>query len=234
MADRSGPRVGVIGAAGGIGATTVACGLALAWAVERGLDPWLIELDETRGDLAARWDLPDERTVSDLAAVAGELGPEHLRRAAVTHRSGAVVLLAPRSGEPVDGDAVDGMLRSIDPGCPVVFDLGAGLGDAARRAARRCSTVLMVAPSSTRGARLARRLMRGLAASADAAPGLVAVATRSDDLSPRSLARAVGVEGAVALPRAGRQAARITAGEWPGHRRRGLGRPLLALAEEIA
>ena len=232
MADRRAARVAVVGAVGGVGATTVACGLSLAWAVERGMDPWLVELDEARGDLGARWDLPGERTLSDLATVADGIDADHLARAAVTHRSGAVVLLAPRPGAPVDSGVVKGVLAAVEPRCPVVLDLGAAQGEAARCAARHASLALVVAPTSSRGARLARRLVEGILG--QTVTRLVAVSTPSGDLSARSLARAVGVEQAGSLPRSRRQAATVCEGRWPRSRRRGLRRPLLSLADGIA
>ena len=92
--DADGRALVVLGAAGGSGASLVAGALALHDA-RAGAPSWLVELDLDRGDRADAWDLAPDRTLADLAAVAEELDPGHLARAAHDHDSGVRLLLAP-------------------------------------------------------------------------------------------------------------------------------------------
>ncbi len=55
-----------------------------------------------------------------------------------------------------------------------------------------------------------------------------------DELSPRAVGRAAGIEVAAALPWAEAEAEAISAGRWPSGRRRRLAPALAALAEEVA
>ena len=71
----------------------IAGALALAWARDDAR-VWLMELDLERGDRGGAWDLPAERTLDDLAAVADELDSGHLSRAVHAHPSGVRVVLA--------------------------------------------------------------------------------------------------------------------------------------------
>jgi pilus assembly protein CpaE len=108
------PRVLVIGAAGGCGASTVAGALALAWA-RAGRPSRLIELDLERGDLAGAWGIPAERTIADLLPVLAELTTEHVERAAYVHPSGCSLLLAPAlpgAGRPWDEAATARLLAA--------------------------------------------------------------------------------------------------------------------------
>ncbi len=101
-AARERTAVVVVGACGGCGASMIAGALALAWARDDAR-VWLMELDLERGDRGGAWDLPAERTLDDLAAVADELDSGHLNRAVHAHPSGVT---RGSCGRRIEGDAV--------------------------------------------------------------------------------------------------------------------------------
>jgi pilus assembly protein CpaE len=231
------PRVLVIGAAGGCGASTLAGALALAWA-RAGRSSRLIELDLERGDLAGAWSIPSERTIADLLPVLAELGAEHVERAAYAHPSGCSLLLAPAfpgAGQPWD-EAATALLLSIAARTgPCVIDGGAGLS-APGAAAAALASVLITCPPSLAGARRSRRLAQALAvAGCETAPRLVVAPARGEsELGARALAGAAGLPVAAVLPRSDREAARLAAGVWPDGRRTPLARVVAALADELS
>jgi pilus assembly protein CpaE len=216
----------------------VAGGLALA-AARAGRPAWLVELDLDGGDLAGAWELVGERSLAELADVAGELAPRHVRNAARTHGSGVEVLLAPPDGSAGARwlpDGVAALLAAVAAACGpdgrVVVDAGSGAGPMASSAAARADEVLVVGPASVAGARRARRMVAATAGRV--APRLVAVdgPGRGADLGARGLARVVAAPLAGALPWSARRAAELTAGRWP-RGRRGLGPAIAALSEEL-
>lgn len=91
-----GRTVGIAGAKGGVGATTVACHLALD--IARSV-PWarvcLVDLDLEKGDVPGIIDVRHRAGVSDLAKVADDLSPGTLADAMTRHESGVDLLLAP-------------------------------------------------------------------------------------------------------------------------------------------
>ncbi|MGF1661183.1 MAG: CpaE family protein [Kineosporiaceae bacterium] len=91
-----GRTVGIAGAKGGVGATTIACHLALD--VARSV-PWarvcLVDLDLEKGDVPGVIDVRHRVGVSDLAKVATDLSPGTVADAVTRHESGVDLLLAP-------------------------------------------------------------------------------------------------------------------------------------------
>ena len=232
----TGPIV-VVGAAGGCGASLVAGALSLCWAAA-GARPWLVELDLERGDLAGAWDLPADRTIADLAAVAAELDAGHLRAAALPHPSG--VSLLPGPGLPGAADAWDdgGLARLVDAAAGegrAVVDAGAGLGRAGLVAAERSGGVLVVCPPTLAGARRARRLLDALVArgAGDRAAVVVNAGPERGEIGARARGRALAANVAGELPWARREAAQLSAGRWSAGRRGGLCRALERLAEAV-
>jgi pilus assembly protein CpaE len=232
------PLVLVLGAAGGCGATTLAGGLALAWA-RAGLPSRLVELDLERGDLAGSWSLPAGRTLADLLPVLAELEEGHVERAAYPHPSGCSVLLAPGvpgAGAPGDEFAAGVLLAVAAAGVACAIDGGPGLGRPSAAAAASGASVLIACPPSLAGARRARRLAQ---AAADAGCGaalrlVVTLAGGEPELGARALAGVAGLAVAAVLPRADREAARLSAGVWPEGRRTPLARSVAELAAEFA
>jgi pilus assembly protein CpaE len=232
------PRVVVLGAAGGCGATTLAGALALAWA-RAGLPSRLIELDLERGDLAGAWGLPADRSLADLLPVLAELEDEHVERAAYPHASGCSVLLAP--GVPGaagrwDEVATSLLLAVASAGVACAIDGGAGLSRPSAAAAALGGSVLIACPPTLAGARRARRLAQAAAAAGCAeTPRLVVTLARGEpELGARALAGAAGLAVAAVLPRSDREAARLSAGDWPQGRRTPLARALAELAAQLA
>lgn len=225
------PIVIVLGAAGGCGASTLACGLALAWA-RAGRPPYLLELDLERGDLAGELGVVPERGLGDLVPVAGELAPDHLRQAAFPHASGMAVVLAsgrPGAGAGWGGPALARLMRVAAEQRPCVVDAGPTVPPPAVLA--EATTVLLVAPRTIGGARRARRLA---GACAGTPTRLVAAPPRGvpeQELSPRGLGLAAGMEVCASLPCAERDAADLAGGRWPRRRRAPLGDAAAALAE---
>ena len=186
------PIVLVLGAAGGCGASTVACGLALASA-RAGRAPCLLELDLERGDLAGELGVASERGLADLVAVAGELAPEHVRQAAFPHASGMAVVFAPGrpgAGDDWDGPALARLTEVIARDRVCVVDAGPAVPAPAVLAA--ATTVLLVAPRTIGGARRVRRLAGALA-------------RRPHPARRRPSARRPGAGAQPARPRAGRR-----------------------------
>lgn len=66
-------RIGVIGASGGAGATTVACNLALELAGLAGSATALLDMDLDFGDVAASFDTSPQYTISDICGAGAEL-----------------------------------------------------------------------------------------------------------------------------------------------------------------
>lgn len=159
LADASGPSsslgvvVGVIGARGGAGATSLAVALALA-AARSGRRTMLVDADPFGGgiDLALgaecvsgpRW--PD---VLSAPPVSAEALAESLPRC------GEVTVLAwSREGpEEIPAGIVESLLASSRRACDlVVVDLPRSFDDAARVALAACDVVLMVCPAEFRAA----------------------------------------------------------------------------------
>lgn len=226
----------VVGACGGCGTSLAAGGIGLAWAQE-GRTACLMELDLERGDLAGAWDVPPDRTLADLLPVVDELGARHLRRAAFPHPSGLWLLLGPgRAG--ADALWAPSARRLVGVAArlaAVVADGGAGLAAPTLASLGAAGGLLVVAPASVAGARRARRLgeqLEGLDVGAER--GLVVRRGPRDELSPRAVGRASGLELAAELPWSTREADQIGAGRWPSGRRLRLAPALAGLAEALA
>ena len=233
----SGPLV-VGGAAGGCGASLVAGALALCWAA-RGARPWLVELDLDRGDLAGAWGLPVDRTIADLAVVAGEIDAGHLRAAAFPHPSGVSLLPGPGIPGAEAGWDDAGAARLVDAAAAegrAVVDAGAGLGRLGLAAAGRSASVLIVCPPTLAGARRARRLLDVLAARGASQRSAIVVSAGPErgEIGARALGRALAANVVGELPWARAEAAELSAGRWAAGRRRPLHRALERLAEATA
>ena len=96
--------IAVVGARGGAGATFLATNLAATLA-DAGTNTALADLDLFFADITPALGVDEhERTLADLAPLAGEVTPEHLDRVLVTHPRGFRVLLAP--SDPGQADAI--------------------------------------------------------------------------------------------------------------------------------
>lgn len=226
----------VFGAAGGVGASVLASGLALARA-RRDEDVLLVDVDLERSDLAGRWDVPPDRTLGDLADVLDELEPHHIDLVSHRDASGVQLLLAPRihvAGRIAAPDAVARLMHACQGRGAVIVDCGAA---AAGRAAALApgATAVVVAHPTIACARRAASLADAL--SDWRARRVVVVLNRGcrdDELSTRAFSRAVGRPVLGELPRATAEAAAIGAGRWPSRGSRGLPAAIVSLVDILA
>lgn len=236
--DGPGPVVCVSGR-GGCGATLVAGALALLWA-RADRRTLLIDLDLARGDIAASWGVPAERSLADLTPVLGELTPAHVGRAAFPHGSGVSLLTAPATtppggewtasaGERLMTIAGDGWQR-------VAADLGSGDARVAAGAMAAAGRVVVVCPPTLTGARRARVVCDRLEAlgAAEAMRIVVGPVSPASELSARAFGRACGLTVTAALPDAPEEARNLLAGRWSGGRRRRLAAAVAELEEALA
>lgn len=129
---------------GGCGASVIAAGVALALAPEA----VLVDLNLTYGGVETLLDLKPDRTVLDLAPLAGELEERHLLQAVTSHPSGLAVLGSPASGGPGDRMGVD-EARAILEVCRrewahVIVDLPGASVEMLSALARMADRVLLV------------------------------------------------------------------------------------------
>jgi pilus assembly protein CpaE len=159
-----GLMVGVAGAKGGVGVTTIAVHLALASArsVPR-RSTCLVDFDLQGGDVPSLLDITHHRGVIDLLDVANDLTNRHLEESLYVHRSGLRVLLAPdegERGEEVDGRAARGILGGIKSRFDVVVvDCGSVVTDANAVAAELADHLLLVTTPDVPALRAANRAL---------------------------------------------------------------------------
>ncbi len=212
----------VIGAAGGVGTSVVAGGIALALA-DSGEPAGLLDLV---GDLAGAWRVPPDRTIDDLLPVIDELEPRHVQLVAHRHPSNVALMLGRPAGVSGDGWGRQAAARLLDCAATLgvlVVDAGNAVGPSAQEACTH-GRVVVVAAKTIAGARSARVRLDGLRSASRAGEPLLVVngGVGRDHLSTRAFSRAVGYPVAVELGRGDRDADDLGAGRWPGRRRRSL------------
>ena len=112
-----GKLVAVLGAKGGVGATTVACGIA-AGAAGAGRSAAVVDLDLQFGDAALHFDLVPRYSLADLAKRGTDVDAGFLRNLLAEHESGVALLAAPRQPEeservhPIDVETGLRLIRS--------------------------------------------------------------------------------------------------------------------------
>lgn len=138
---RQGSLIAVVGAAGGVGATSLATNLAVEMASLGTRGVCLVDLDYRFGQVATMLDLDPTYCLADLCQTHERLEPQVIERALVAHPSGLQVLCGRVTFDPADtvtaADSVgvlaallslfdfvvvDGPVR-FDPGTKAVFDL---------------------------------------------------------------------------------------------------------------
>lgn len=215
----------VMGAAGGVGATLLSCGMALAWAGD-GRAVALAEFDLERGDIAGSWGVPPERTIDDLTRVIDELLPTHVEMVCHPHESGVLLLLAPSRASAStqwDEGATRLLLHSTRILGEVVVDVGASLGAHVQEACRQAHRIVIVASPTVACARRTRALLAALESWAVDADRCLVVnrGVGRDHLSTRGFGRAAGCPIAGELPASGSEADDLEAGRWSARRRTG-------------
>lgn len=154
--------VGVAGAKGGCGATTVAVQLALAAARAPRRSVCLVDLDLQTGDIGVALGLTHSRDLTHLVDVADELSRRHLTGILFPHSSGVQVLPAPAEGERAETVTTSmarrtlGVLRTMFD--VVVVDCGSTAADANLGAVEIADRMLVVTTPDVLSLRGAQRL----------------------------------------------------------------------------
>lgn len=157
-----GRTVGIAGAKGGVGATTVSCHLALD--IARSV-PWarvcLVDLDLEKGDVPGVIDVRHRVGVSDLAKVASDLSPGTVADAMTRHESGVDLLLAPVDVRDVEWvtppslrQVITALRREYDL---VIMDLGSHSTPAQATAIELADEVVLVVTPDVAAVRGMRR-----------------------------------------------------------------------------
>lgn len=94
------PVVAVIGAKGGVGATTIACELTVSME-EIGYSTCIVDLSRRIGDVAMYFDTRPPNGVGDIARRSGELDNEFIEAVASVHSSGVSIIAAANEIEDV-------------------------------------------------------------------------------------------------------------------------------------
>ena len=223
--------LGVVGGAGGAGASTLACALGQVGGrggatlvidtdpIGPGLDR-LLGLDETPG---VRW--------GDLATSTGRLGSRSLRDA-VPRRDGVGVLTwaAGVATLPPLSTLRDVLAAGQRGHSVVVLDLARQCGSLSVELMARCDLVLAVTPATVSGVASTLRLVRPMDDTST-----LRLVTRRGAVPTRDLIMATGVPVAFEVPEQRGLAESIDLGLGPvRHRRTPLGRAVAQFLEEVA
>ena len=233
---RDGRVVAVCGAKGGVGATTVAVGIAAA------ASGMLVDAAAGHGTLAGHLGCHPQRSLADLARLAGSVGAEAVAAVRTEHPSG-IGVLAGLSEPDLVGLLPSGLGAALARECrsvagTTVFDLGRPGSPFSIETARCTDTVLLVLTpdalaATAAAATIGTMVRRGVDPDAVA---LVVNRWRGGDALPlRAIEATAGarVLGVVREDTDG--ASRFSnSGAVPPVKRRGLGRDLSSLADRLA
>lgn len=223
--------LGVIGGAGGAGASTLACALGQVGGrdgpalvidtdpVGPGLDR-LLGLEETAG---VRWD--------DLASSAGRLGSRSLREAVPRRDGFGVLTWAPGVATSPPLPTLRDVLAAAQRGHSlVVLDLARQPGALSTELMARCDLVLAVTPATVSGVASTMRLVKPMADTSR-----LRLVHRRGAVPPRDLTAATGVSVAFEVPEQRGLAEAVDLGLGPvRHRRTPLGRAVAEFLAEVA
>lgn len=196
-ADDAGALVAVVGGAGGVGASSLAAGLALV-AARRGVASALVDLDPVGGGLDLL--LGAERTPGwRWPRFAGARGEVSDIRDVLPATSGVtLVSTARRAAEGAGPEAVTAVVRGLQRHHRlVVLDAGRGLGEGVRTQVRHAAATLVVVPADVRGVAATSQLVGILAPEG---PQVVVRRRPGSGLAPVLVADAVGLALAGVLP----------------------------------
>jgi secretion/DNA translocation related CpaE-like protein len=193
--------IGVVGARGGAGASTLAAALGLT-AARLGVPALLVDTDALGGSLELVVGCESEPGLRwpDVASTQGRVGAAALR-AALPSRDGLAVL-SWRQSEPaaLEQESLTAMLAAGQRGSDVVIvDLPRQLTGAATEAVCSADTVLVVACSDVGSAAAGARLLRSLSALCGDVR-LVVRRLRGHPLAPELVSSSLGIPLAAVVP----------------------------------
>lgn len=162
-----GVAIGVLGAKGGVGTSTIALNLASAF-VLRSENAILADFRMGAGSIGLHIGFGQSTGMANvLSKAAGEIRTSLLETEIVTHQSGLRALLSsPRPREASVNYPVDSMLAAVRTlrtmGRPAVFDLGSGLNPTISRLQREMDQLILVVEPNPVALALAREMLRDL------------------------------------------------------------------------
>jgi secretion/DNA translocation related CpaE-like protein len=194
--------VAVIGGSGGVGASTLAAGLAKAAGRQHGREVFLVDLDPLGGGLELLLgceDVPGLRW-PEVASTRGRISPVALRDA-LPREDGVALLSWPRDGAAdVSAATVPDLLQAMHRGADlVIVDLPRHIDEPARAAVGSVDTVLVVGAADVRGVAAAARVVETVGADCSDIR-LVVRHGRGSSITPDAIALTLGVPLVGRLP----------------------------------
>ncbi len=202
--------IAMVGAAGGIGCTTLAVNLAACLAKWTDGATALVDFDLLLGVVDTWLDLPAERSVVDLAAEVARLDPTLVRRSLARHPCGLAVLPGPSAMEDAaraDPEALRKVLDLLAEAYrAVVVDTSKGFHASDFVALERADAILMVVQLEVACLRNSARLLTLLRQGDGLADKIRVVANRVGsgpaEISTKKAAETLGIPIAFEVPNA--------------------------------
>lgn len=145
--DRPAPIVAVVGAKGGVGATTIACELAVALE-ESGTHALICDLNLRLGDVPLYFDMQPANSISDIAKREGAIDAGFVEAVVVEHASNVSILAAPSRFEDLGTLNFSHLDKILDYfqskyDC-IVLDMPWGFDEFSLRSMSRADKILLV------------------------------------------------------------------------------------------
>ena len=201
-----GSVIAVVGAKGGVGTSLIA--LAAARAAASRDRSALVDLDLLSGDLAAYCGITVRNSITDLAALAAEIGGREISEVAYPLHQGIDLLPAPQRAELAE-TMTESATRQIVQAmryryASVIVDCGSRLDDATAAAIDLADTVVVVATPEVPALRSVRRLTEAMNR-LDLGRGTDTVlvlnrTSRNNEIQPAAAARLVSLNLLAVLP----------------------------------
>jgi pilus assembly protein CpaE len=161
-----GKKIAVIGTAGGCGATTVACNLAIELSHLSDSTSAIVDLHLEFGDVAMRFDLDPRFTLFDVAHQNADIDEQALQRAIEMAPCNVAVLGRPRNLDQVGQLSLEGVVNALgllsSSYATVVVDCPRSLDRLTLACVEQADVVLLVLELTVAAVRNASRLYEGL------------------------------------------------------------------------